>query len=232
MGQCQMSPDWDAYYQDEEASQSCIDPTQYFGCTPSSPAPYGNQAFLEDVVGQQSSDESDSSDQYDPSMAAAAGAMRPPGNCTRQQWYDLQQVVKQECKINMPRACTEDDSPEELEDKADHFQRCIDARTELADTCFDGGDAGHREQIDNLTTGRENCEELRDPAPVPVPVPLVDPVTEVDPVPELTPELAPELVPELAPELAPELVPELVPEAVEGGSLLLEILEGAAILAL
>jgi hypothetical protein len=97
--------------------------------------------------------------------------LRPPGNCTQDQWYALQQVVKQNCKTNMPRACAEGDSPETIADKAAHFGRCIAARTTLNNTCFAGGDAGHLEELGNLTRGLTRCERLRVPVPLPQPAP-------------------------------------------------------------
>jgi hypothetical protein len=108
-------------------------------------------------------------------LGAASAAIQfqlgPPGNCTQDQWYALQQVVKQNCKTNMPRACAQGDSPETIADKAAHFGRCIAARTTLNNTCFGGGDAGHLEELGNLTRGLARCERLRVPVPVPQPAP-------------------------------------------------------------
>ena len=106
-----------------------------------------------------------------PNSTPVAAALRPPGNCTQDQWYALQQVVKQNCKTNMPRACAEGDSPGDIADKAAHFARCIAARTTLNNTCFGGGDPGHLIELGNLTRGLARCERMRLPVPVPVPQP-------------------------------------------------------------
>ena len=180
MSRCQMTPDWDSFEQAEETSQSSLDPSSFFGCTPS---PYGNQAFQEDHVSSQTASGSATSEQdSSPPLTEAviAGSLKPPGNCTEDEWRTLQQVVRQECKVNMPRACVEGDSPDVLNDKAAGFERCIAARTELADTCFDGGDIGHQTQVDNLTNGLKNCDELRVPVPVPSEEPETSPSTDPD----------------------------------------------------
>ena len=185
MGKCQMTPDWDAYYQAGTESQSSFDPAQIFGCATESPSPYGNQAFIQDYIADggsgQASESADSSQENSSATygasSAMATAMGPPGNCTQDEWFTLQQVVKQECKVNMPRSCNAGDSQETLDDKAAHFERCISARTNLAETCFDGGDVGHQIQVDNLTNGLNNCEKLRTPVPVPVPAPEREPDT-------------------------------------------------------
>ncbi len=104
-----------------------------------------------------------------PMMSSAISPLKPPGNCTQDQWWELQQAVRQECKVNRPKACKEGDSPEEIDAKSQQFARCIGARTNLADACFDGGDAGHQEQVANLTRGLANCEEQRQRVPVPIP---------------------------------------------------------------
>jgi hypothetical protein len=106
-----------------------------------------------------------------PNATPVAAGLGPPGNCTQQQWYTLQQAVKQNCKTNMPRACAAGDTPEVIADKAAHFARCIAARTTLNNTCFGGGDQGHLIELGNLIRGLARCEGMRVPVPVPRPAP-------------------------------------------------------------
>lgn len=108
-------------------------------------------------------------------VGVAASALGPPGNCTWDQWYALQQVVRQECKVNMPRACLPGDSPDAIREKIAHFQRCIEARVNLNNTCFGGGDPGHLTEVVNLTNGLRRCQEQF--VPVPNPKPQEEPQT-------------------------------------------------------
>jgi hypothetical protein len=87
----------------------------------------------------------------------------PPGDCTKQQLWALKQTKKAACKIDNSdiKACTESDSCEVLQTKENAFRACLAARVAIMDTCFRGGDSGHKERVKNMDTSIEDCKKLR-----------------------------------------------------------------------
>ena len=70
------------------------------------------------------------------------------------------------CKAVQMEACTATESPLFRKAKSEAFKLCAQARARREDTCFKGGDAGHRKQISMLWSGYNRCVSLGIEAPV------------------------------------------------------------------
>ena len=85
--------------------------------------------------------------QPDPGTPAPPGeGVRPPGDCSQQEYEQLRQQVIQHCKTPPPSACTGNTllwSCDDFQNAAWHWGRCAKARQDLDVKCFRGGNAGH-----------------------------------------------------------------------------------------
>jgi len=79
------------------------------------------------------------------------------GTCTKEEHYQLQQVVNAACSPAIIRACKKGQDCGLLRENLRKFEACIKARREINDKCFGGGDPGHNEQISNMANGANNC---------------------------------------------------------------------------
>lgn len=92
-----------------------------------------------------------------PNMCVAA-TLSPPGKCTPLRYGFL--VTKKELFCTGIARCQKDMSRKELEDQINKRLACGDARMALMKECFDGGDQGHKDQIDQLRNGIFICQEV------------------------------------------------------------------------
>jgi hypothetical protein len=82
---------------------------------------------------------------------------RKHGNCTPDEHEFLQDEVSRLCKNSGKRSCQFSDACETLYGKAEATQACMDAREQVNDLCFNGGNAGHRGAVDEERNGRNKC---------------------------------------------------------------------------
>jgi RHS repeat-associated protein len=85
----------------------------------------------------------------------SAGRLAPPGKCTATQHRRLQDEVDAACKIR--RRCDPGQSCPELLDNYYKNIRCAQARDEINNTCFGGGDSGHRQAANDARNAAKNC---------------------------------------------------------------------------
>lgn len=97
-----------------------------------------------------------------PQPDAKLAGMKPPGDCDEEVYAKLNEAVDKACKDkNDPvRKCLQTDDCSTLIKKAIKFNGCVKAREEREKTCFRGGDEGHKQEIKEFSTGRDNCIEL------------------------------------------------------------------------
>ena len=88
----------------------------------------------------------------------APSPLSPPGDCTEEQFRDLQQRVENAC--GAAARCVGGESPEVLQYKIAGQYACIRARMQINDTCFRGGDDGHNKQIAQRYNAIKNCYNL------------------------------------------------------------------------
>lgn len=85
----------------------------------------------------------------------------PPGDCTPQQYEKLTgQVSRMKKHVSRVGPCDPGDSKAALKVKAQAYQALADARTEREETCFRGGDAGHRKQIRDVKEHLRRCQYI------------------------------------------------------------------------
>jgi Novel toxin 16 len=89
------------------------------------------------------------------SMALAQTA--PPGSCTATQHRSLQDQVDSSCAAALKCLITEDRATLNL--RITKVNACIAARTNINNTCFAGGDAGHKEQIVQRNNQLATCKD-------------------------------------------------------------------------
>lgn len=101
-------------------------------------------------------------------VAGVAGSSRaapdsesvsPPGDCSKEVFRELNQVVGVACK-GQPMRCDEDMDCPTLLARWDQFGRCIQARKMLMDRCFRGGDKAHKSKLADYVAGQARCLEL------------------------------------------------------------------------
>jgi len=93
----------------------------------------------------------------------AADIPGPPGDCNPMQYERLNgNVAKGKAAVAAAGgACDPDDSPSVLKAKGDAWQQQADARAERDNTCFRGGDAGHRHQQAVASDHAKRCQYIR-----------------------------------------------------------------------
>ena len=87
--------------------------------------------------------------------------IKPPGDCTKEVWRPLQKAVGKACSGSGRMECFNEQSCETLQNNINLFTNCINAREEIMNRCFRGGDKRHRGEVENLKTGRRNCETIQ-----------------------------------------------------------------------
>ena len=86
---------------------------------------------------------------------APAGRGVEPAACSDFQRQTLQAEVERWCRDNL--SCNGVNNCNTLIESGDTFSRCVEARRNINNICFDGGDAGHREAQRRAEAARNNC---------------------------------------------------------------------------
>jgi hypothetical protein len=89
------------------------------------------------------------------SMALAQTA--PPGSCTATQHRSLQDQVDSSCAAATKCLITDDRAT--LNSKITKVNACIAARVNINNTCFAGGDAGHKQAVTERTNQLNTCKD-------------------------------------------------------------------------
>lgn len=93
------------------------------------------------------------------SQSCSGGAPPPPpGDCTPAQHRALQDDVNNKCKGDRRSCRGLNDCAKMLENMQKNWD-CAVARETVADTCFRGGDAGHRQAIVEALNAAAYCEQ-------------------------------------------------------------------------
>jgi Novel toxin 16 len=85
-------------------------------------------------------------------------AAQSTGTCTATQHRGYQTTVENAC--GAATTCTAADTKATLNTKIGQHSRCIDARKVINNTCFGGGDAGHKQAITERTNAIAKCQGL------------------------------------------------------------------------
>jgi hypothetical protein len=80
-----------------------------------------------------------------------------PGDCSVEECEALQAQVK---LYKSGRKCMEGDSIQVLQEKMAQFINLRDARKNINNKCFKGGDKGHQQAEDDVKRAISNCETL------------------------------------------------------------------------
>jgi hypothetical protein len=91
--------------------------------------------------------------------AEAEEPMKPPGDCTKEEHRELKKAVGQACKSTSMQ-CYEKDDCATLWMSLIQRSECIAARQRIAGRCFHGGDALHRQEMDNYRAGADKCRRI------------------------------------------------------------------------
>lgn len=81
------------------------------------------------------------------------------GKCTPEKHAELQAAVDAACKTAKMKCTNQHDCDTLLTNMA-LFGKCIAAREKINDTCFEGGNKTHVDELKTLRSGRETCETL------------------------------------------------------------------------
>jgi hypothetical protein len=81
------------------------------------------------------------------------------GDCTEEQHEVLQNAVERECKA-VRMSCSPEQDCATLRLNIEQFGRCIAARNEINNTCYEGGNKGHQKEIRDRENGLANCLKL------------------------------------------------------------------------
>jgi Novel toxin 16 len=81
------------------------------------------------------------------------------GSCTVSQHRTLQDAVENQC--GAAKACSGTDNQAALNSKIGQISRCIDARKNINNTCYAGGDRGHNTEIAQRQSSIDNCKKLQ-----------------------------------------------------------------------
>lgn len=82
------------------------------------------------------------------------------GDCTPLQYLFLKSKVEYNCKNNPPLKCHKGMSQDEIKSNFKKFQKCLDARRNIMNKCFRGGDERHLGHYEKTRRGYEKCKEL------------------------------------------------------------------------
>lgn len=83
-----------------------------------------------------------------------------PGDCDPDRHGQLQSRVTDLCKNAGQRSCVQANSCSVLGTKMGLASECIDARTQINDECFGGGDSGHNQAVTQERNLHNNCLQL------------------------------------------------------------------------
>lgn len=110
--------------------------------------------------------------------------LAPPGDCTPEQHAALQGLVHVLCDEQGSLTCKGNDPCATLLVKIAKVQACINQRKLVMKTCYRGGDATHKQQVNDRENGLKKCERFYlkncQPKPEPVPVPKTVPAPDPD----------------------------------------------------
>ena len=91
-------------------------------------------------------------------LSSSSAYAQSTGTCTATQHRTLQNQVDSACGAAL--ACSGTDDRATLNSKIGKHSACIDARKNINNTCFGGGDAGHKQAIVERTNAITNCQNL------------------------------------------------------------------------
>ena len=89
-----------------------------------------------------------------------ASPMLPPGDCQPGEHRKMQDEVNKWCKGK--KRCNESQTLEELEESAENSSKCINARLRINNKCFRGGDATHKQAVEEAIKRLVRCQKVRD----------------------------------------------------------------------
>ena len=89
-----------------------------------------------------------------------AGSLAPPGDCNDDAYEKLKNSYKSHCSRAAAPACKGGDTAEVLSQKIGGHSRCIDARRDIMNICFRGGDDRHFPPIEERLNAITNCQDL------------------------------------------------------------------------
>jgi hypothetical protein len=114
--------------------------------------------------------------------------LTPPGNCSQGIHDAMQRLVKAWCDHPSGRACTPADSCHRLQQKVRRNQLCAQYRRTINETCYGGGNSGHRTAEREARRAQATCMALfrSKCTPQPVPHPERQPETEPERAPRRT----------------------------------------------
>lgn len=94
---------------------------------------------------------------------ATESELKAPGNCTPDTYTKLNNNVAKFCGkgVAEERRCLQSDAIEVLEMKMNLAMMCMQARAKREEKCFNGGNAGHREQIEAVRKSMDKCQTIR-----------------------------------------------------------------------
>ena len=132
---------------------------------------------------QHQSDPSVSSGPWEGSEASSSAApstiqhkLTPPGNCNQSQHDKMQRLVKAWCDHPSGRVCNPGESLHRLRQKIKRNQLCAQHRRAINNTCYEGGDKGHKIAERDARFAQARCMRLlREAERQPVRVPSVCP---------------------------------------------------------
>ncbi|MBI9019352.1 MAG: hypothetical protein JEZ07_19035 [Phycisphaerae bacterium] len=81
------------------------------------------------------------------------------GDCTKAQHRSMQNMVNLKCKGSGPLACDYRMGPGQLNEQRDKLRACKDARSEINNICFGGGNPGHAIAVDNMVAAIAKCND-------------------------------------------------------------------------
>jgi Novel toxin 16 len=91
-------------------------------------------------------------------LVPAAVSAQSTGTCTATQHRPLQNEVERAC--GLPASCSGTDNIATLNSKIANHKACISARTNINNTCFAGGDAGHKQAVAERNNGITRCQDF------------------------------------------------------------------------
>jgi len=95
-------------------------------------------------------------------VVAADEIPDPPGDCDPEQYKVLTNRVRKRKKhVQTVGPCRVGDSRAALRVKGQAHKDLLDARTEREETCFRGGDEGHRKQIAAIKEHARRCDYIK-----------------------------------------------------------------------
>jgi len=95
-------------------------------------------------------------------------SLKAPGDCTPEEHDQLQNAVNVECK-RTPVRCVSLQSCAVLRANWLQFQHCINARANIMNKCFQGGDDRHKQALESTQTGANKCWRLMEEKKCPLP---------------------------------------------------------------